>query len=104
MEGDTFSKHFGALPEVAARALEATLDAFNEARLEASHSRHIAVYRRFVDAMTDPPDLVICGHIHKTFDEVRPNGARLVVLGNWHKKSSYLRLGGGRAELIIEML
>ncbi len=102
MESDAFFQGFRALPHPVARGFEFTLDQFNEARLEASHSRHIAVYRAFVDAMTDPPDLMILGHVHQTLDEVRPNGTRLVVLGNWHQQSSYVRQEGGRAEFLIE--
>lgn len=103
MESDAFLKGFGALPGPAAHLFEFGLEVFNEARLEASHQRHLAVYRRYVDAMANPPELVVLGHVHMVLDEVRPNGARLVVLGNWHKRSSFLRLDDdGRADLIIE--
>jgi UDP-2,3-diacylglucosamine hydrolase len=102
MEGKTFLKGYGALPHAAAWGLQAVLETFNEIRLEASHQRLIAGYRRHVDALANPPDLFITGHVHMTYEEVRPNGTRLIILGNWHGRSSYLRVDDREATLVIE--
>ncbi|MFO0957553.1 MAG: UDP-2,3-diacylglucosamine diphosphatase [Isosphaeraceae bacterium] len=90
MEGEGFFHAFGALPHPAAWVLANGLEHVNEARLEASHRRHLAVYRDYVDALPGLPHAAVMGHVHLTLDEPRPNGARMIVLGSWHGQSSYL--------------
>lgn len=102
MEGERFFHGFGALPHPVAWLLATGLEHRNEARLETSHRRHLAVYRAYVDALPGPPFAAVMGHVHLTLDEPRPSGARMIVLGSWHRQSSYLAADDQGARLVIE--
>lgn len=95
MEGRTFLEGFAALPNPAAAALERLLDAANERTRHRAELRMIDAYRARAQAMTDPPDLVVYGHVHRVVDE--PGPPRLVVLGDWFHATRYLRIAGGVA-------
>jgi UDP-2,3-diacylglucosamine hydrolase len=100
MESRAFLGGFAALPSVVAGHLEARLDRSNDTHREADDRRHIAVYRRIADTMAGDVDLVVLGHIHRATDDSGP--PRMVVLGGWHRGSSYLRIDGGGAEFVAE--
>lgn len=106
MEGERFLEGFRALPHPAAWFLATGLERLNEARLDAGHRRHLAVYRDYVDRLptAEPPLTAVLGHVHLTIDEPRPNGSRMIVLGNWHAQSSCLIAedDGGDARHVIE--
>ncbi len=100
MESRAFLAGFAAIPGPLANSLEARLERSNDAHREAVDRRHIAVYRRTADAMGGDVDLVLLGHIHRATDD--PGPPRMVVLGGWHRGSSYLRIDGGGAEFVVE--
>jgi UDP-2,3-diacylglucosamine hydrolase len=100
MESRAFLGGFAALPGPLARDLEARLDRSNDVHREPDDRRHIAVYRRIANAMAGDVDLVVLGHIHRATDD--PGPPRMVVLGGWHRGSSYLRIGGNGAEFRVE--
>ena len=99
MESRAFLTVFGAVPGRLALALERRLDQSNQARREATDRRHLAVYRRHADSMADAVDLVILGHIHPAIDD--PGPPRLIVLGGWHDRASYLRVDEGGASFVV---
>ncbi|HEU5119099.1 MAG TPA: UDP-2,3-diacylglucosamine diphosphatase [Isosphaeraceae bacterium] len=101
MEGRTFLRAFRMLPERLARGLEQRLDSVNEARKAESDRRMTEAYREFVGELADTPDFAVFGHVHKMLYE--PVGrTRLVVLGDWLRAASYLRIDGEGARLVKE--
>jgi UDP-2,3-diacylglucosamine hydrolase len=101
MESRAFLAAFGMIPRPLARLLEARLDRSNEAHLVAADARHIAVYRRRADAMAPSIDLAVFGHIHRPTDDAQGH-PRLIVLGGWHHRASYLRIDAAGAAFVVE--
>lgn len=91
MEGRAFFRAFGLAPSFLASRLESRLERSNEAHREADERRHLELYRRFADTMEGRCDLVVLGHVHRVHDD-RPARPRLIVLGGWHDRASYLRV------------
>ena len=91
MESRTFLEAFRLSPGRWPRVLTRLLVRVNERGREAADRRHLAVFRRFADQFAEAADLVILGHIHTPVDDsaTRP---RMVVLGGWHRQSSYLKV------------
>lgn len=102
MESREFLAHFGALPHPAAAALEAMLFGVNGLRRGASDRRHLAAYRRYADDLAEPPEILVLGHIHRTLDEARPGGLRMVLLGSWIGPGSFLRIDDAGASLLTD--
>jgi UDP-2,3-diacylglucosamine hydrolase len=100
MEGHAFVRAFGAFPHPRAAGLEHLLEWKNERGRAASDRRHLIAYRRYADQIADQSDLVVLGHIHRTIDD-RSTTPRLVVLGDWLEKTSYLRVDETGATLHI---
>jgi UDP-2,3-diacylglucosamine hydrolase len=100
MEGRGFLRTFGVLPHPMAAGLEHLLEWKNERGRSASDRRHLIAYRRYADQIADSADLVVLGHIHGTHDD-RSRRPRLVVLGDWYKRTSYLRVDETGANLHI---
>jgi hypothetical protein len=100
MESRAFLEAFAAIPRPLARHLEARLDRSNARHREAADRRYIALYRRAADAMRGAIDLAVFGHIHTATDD--PGPPRMIVLGGWHHRASYLRIDGEGAMFVIE--
>ncbi|MHB1559126.1 MAG: UDP-2,3-diacylglucosamine diphosphatase [Isosphaeraceae bacterium] len=93
MESHAFFRAFGLLPGPFARPLDRVLTWKNERGLLADEERHLAVYRTYAASCRDVADLVVIGHVHRAVDEVASRShPRLVVLGGWQYRSSYLRI------------
>ncbi len=101
MEGREFLRFFGALPRPIARALEAVLEWNNERNLAATERHHREIYRRLANTLQPSADLLVFGHIHTPLDD-REGVPRMVILGGWHRRASYLRIEGKSAELVFE--
>jgi UDP-2,3-diacylglucosamine hydrolase len=91
LESRTFLLGFELLPSALAESLERRLEGSNEKHREANEQRHIAVYRNFADTLAGEVDLVVLGHLHKVVDDTSSE-PRLIVLGNWHRRASYLKI------------
>ncbi len=91
MESHTFFRAFGWLPGPIANPLDRVLALKNERGLLADEERHLKVYRTYAESCRDVADLVIIGHVHRPVDET-VEGVRLIVLGGWQHRSSYLRI------------
>jgi UDP-2,3-diacylglucosamine hydrolase len=100
MESRAFLRGFAAIPERLALALENRLERSNDAHREAVDLRHLSVYRRHAHAMAGSVDLAIVGHIHRVVDD--PGPPRMVVLGGWHRRASYLRIDDRGASFVVE--
>ncbi len=101
MEGRAFLRGFAALPRPIAEGLGVLLDSTNSVGREAIDAKHLAIYRRHADTLADSIDLAVFGHIHVVRDDAegRP---RMVVLGNWHDRASYLRVDHAGAVMVVE--
>lgn len=91
MESHAFFRAFGLLPGPFARPLDRVLIWKNERGLLHDEERHLAVYRTYAASCRDVADLVIIGHVHRAVDEADSRShPRLIVLGGWQYRSSYL--------------
>jgi UDP-2,3-diacylglucosamine hydrolase len=91
MESHAFFRAFGWLPGPIARPLDRILVWKNDRGLLADEERHLRVYRAYAASCRDAADLVIIGHVHRPVDEPG-DGPRLIVLGGWQRRSSYMRI------------
>ncbi len=89
MESQAFFRGFGLLPGSVARPLDEILAWRNNRGLLADEERHLKVYREYAGSLAGTTDLVIIGHVHRPVDDHHAN-PRLVVLGGWQHRSSYL--------------
>jgi UDP-2,3-diacylglucosamine hydrolase len=91
MESYAFFRAFGRLPFPIARPLDRILIWKNERGLLADEERHLRVYRAYAASCRDVADLVVIGHVHRAVDETH-DGPRLIVLGGWQFRSSFLKI------------
>ena len=91
MESRAFFRAFGWIPRPIATGLDHVLAWKNERGLLDDEERHLKVYRTYAASCRDVADLVVIGHVHRPVDEVC-DGPRLIVLGGWQHRSSYLRI------------
>lgn len=100
LESREFFRAFGLVPYPMARLLDVVLEKKNLRGLTDDERRHLAVYREYAAGPRDEADLVIFGHVHRAVDE--PGPPRLVVLGGWQVRSSYLKIDATGASFHIE--
>ena len=101
METRLFLRAFRALPGRMARAMGDLLDSTNSVRRDATDRKHLAIYRAAADRVASEADICVFGHIHLTHDD-RAGCPRMIVLGGWQHRSSYLRVSDlGEAELEV---
>ena len=100
LESRAFFRGFGLVPYPIARGLDAALDAKNQRGVIDDEHRHLAVYREYAARFHDEADLVIFGHVHRAVDE--PGPPRLIVLGGWQDRISFLKIDAQGAGFHIE--
>jgi UDP-2,3-diacylglucosamine hydrolase len=100
MESREFYQAFGAMPRAVARPLDAVLQAKNRRGLQDDEQRHLAVYRDYAAALPEAVDVAIFGHVHRAVD--LPGRPRLIVLGGWQSRSSFLKVDHNGPTLHIE--
>ena len=101
LEGRAFLAAFRRVPSPLADALGALLRRTNSRNQEEFDRRGLAALREHVGRLPDLYDLVIFGHVHLPFD-TGPGRPRLVVLGGWHARTSYLVVEDGHASHVVE--
>jgi UDP-2,3-diacylglucosamine hydrolase len=101
MESRAFFEAFRRLPVPIAEQLDRALTRRNERELDADEERHLRVFREFAAACRGLADLVVIGHVHRPLDEPRTT-PRLIVLGGWQHRSSYLKVDASGAQFHIE--
>jgi UDP-2,3-diacylglucosamine hydrolase len=101
MESRAFFEAFHRLPGPIANQLDRALTGRNERELHADEERHLRVFRTYTAACRGLADLVIIGHVHRPVDEPGTS-PRMVVLGGWQRRSSYLKVAASGAEFHIE--
>jgi UDP-2,3-diacylglucosamine hydrolase len=101
MESRAFYRLFGLLPGPIAGPLDRVLAWKNQRGLLDDEERHLRVYRSHAAACRDRADLVVIGHVHRPVDEAEA-APRLIVLGGWQDRSSYLRINETGATFHVE--
>jgi UDP-2,3-diacylglucosamine hydrolase len=101
MESQAFFEAFRRLPRPIAEQLDRALTWHNERELHADEERHLRVFREYAAACRESADLVVIGHVHRPVDEPRTT-PRLIVLGGWQYRSSYLKVDASGAGFHIE--
>jgi UDP-2,3-diacylglucosamine hydrolase len=91
LESRLFFRAFGHLPLAPARILDTLLARHNDRKLLADEERHLQVFRAYASRLHGTKDLVMIGHVHRAVDESR-NDPRLIVLGGWQARSSFLKV------------
>src|SRR5262249_19121010 len=82
---------FGQLPSPMAALLDRILERKNKSELEDDERRHLAAFRKYAASRRGLADLVVIGHVHRALDESSTD-PRLIVLGGWQDRSSYLKI------------
>jgi UDP-2,3-diacylglucosamine hydrolase len=100
MESHAFFHAFGRLPGPMARPLDRMLSRKNERGLLADEERHLRMYRAYAASCREVADLVVIGHVHRPVDEA-VGDPRLIVLGGWQDRSSYLKIDAAGASLHV---
>jgi UDP-2,3-diacylglucosamine hydrolase len=101
MESRAFFDAFGHFPSPVARALDFALAWRNERGLLADEERHLRSYRRYADGYAGTVDIVVVGHVHRAVD-LAETSPRLIVLGGWQRRTSYLRVDESGATFHVE--
>jgi UDP-2,3-diacylglucosamine hydrolase len=101
METHAFFAAFRRIPGALAVLLDRVLSWNNNRSLDDDEQRHLVLYRQYAALWRDQADLVVVGHLHRPVDEIN-GGVRLIVLGGWQGRSSYLRLDASGANFHID--
>jgi UDP-2,3-diacylglucosamine hydrolase len=101
MESRPFFDAFSRLPAPIADQLDRALTWRNERELDADEERHLRVFRDYAASCRGSADFVVIGHVHRPVDESNAI-PRLVVLGGWQRRSSFLTVDASGAKFHIE--
>jgi UDP-2,3-diacylglucosamine hydrolase len=101
MEGRAFFEAFSYVPGPFARGLDQILAWRNELGLANDEERHLRVYTKYAAQFQGYADIVVFGHVHRAVDLPDTN-PRLIVLGGWQRRSSFLKIDASGATFHIE--
>jgi UDP-2,3-diacylglucosamine hydrolase len=100
MEGRRFFAGFGRIPHPLARVLDRALIWKDDRTRTPDEERHLRFFRTYASSFKGFADLVVIGHVHRAFDEPEP-GPRMIVLGGWQARSSFLKVDREGARLHV---
>jgi UDP-2,3-diacylglucosamine hydrolase len=100
MESREFWTGFGRLPFPVAAVLDQVLERKNTVGLAEDERRHLAVFKSYAAGLRGAADLVVFGHVHRPVDD-RSSDPRMIVLGGWQNRSSYLKIDEAGAALHV---
>jgi UDP-2,3-diacylglucosamine hydrolase len=100
-ERPEFLSLFRRAPARLANVLDRLRESHNHRHLLADEERHLAIYRRYAASLRGEADVVVIGHVHRPVDDFGST-PRLIVLGGWLRRSSYLKIDHSGASLVIE--
>jgi UDP-2,3-diacylglucosamine hydrolase len=101
METRAFFDAFSLIPGPIAQTLDRALQSRNLRGLKTDEERHMKVFRDYAAHCRGTDDLVVIGHVHQPVDDA-VSDPRLVVLGGWQRRASFLRIDERGATLHIE--
>ncbi len=100
MESQAFWETFARLPHAVARSLDRLLQGSNARGRSDDEVRLSKLFREHARSLGASVDLALFGHVHAPMDDASM-APRTVILGGWHRQSSYLRVDERGAFLII---
>jgi UDP-2,3-diacylglucosamine hydrolase len=101
LEGSRFFAGFGHIPNPLARVLDRALIWKDDRTRTPDEERHLRFFRMYASSFKGLADLVVIGHVHRAVDEPE-SGARMIVLGGWQARSSFLKVDEEGARLHVE--
>lgn len=101
MESRAFLTAFQNLPPQLASFLDRRLDRRNRKKREGDGTRQLTVYRRYVQSCAGKADLVLLGHVHRSFEDA-DSTPRLIIPGGWFGQSSFVKVDSSGASLVVE--
>lgn len=101
MESRAFLSAFRRIPSPLASSLDQRLERRNDKERNLDDMRQLVAYRQYVKSCAGTADVVIIGHIHRSFDDAE-SSPRLIVPGGWFGQSSYVRVDSAGATLCVE--
>ncbi|SIO60824.1 UDP-2,3-diacylglucosamine hydrolase [Singulisphaera sp. GP187] len=101
MESRSFLNAFRNLPGTLASFLDHQLNRRNQRKREGDDTRQFTAYRRYVESCVGRADVVIMGHIHRSFEDATST-PRLIIPGGWFGQSSFVKVDASGASLIVE--
>ena len=101
MEGHAFFAGFGRIPHPLARMLDRALIWKDDRTRTPDEERHLQFFRMYASRFTGLADLVVIGHVHRAVDEPATD-PRMIVLGGWQARSSFLKVDAEGASLHVE--
>jgi UDP-2,3-diacylglucosamine hydrolase len=101
MESRAFFDAFAHVPRPIAQTLDQLLAWRNQRDLDADEERHLRVFRDYAAGCRGSADIVVFGHVHRAVD-MASGGTRLIVLGGWQRRSSYLKIDEMGATFAVE--
>ncbi len=102
MESRAFFEAFAYVPGPFARSLDQILAWRNQHGLVADEERHLRVYGNYAAQFQGSADIVVFGHVHRAVDLAQTN-PRLIVLGGWQSRSSWLKIDASGASFHVEL-
>ena len=100
MESRAFFETFRHLPSPIADRLDRKLESSNDRGRAADEARLLAIYRQFLPTIEPGVDIALFGHVHAPIDDATTT-PRLIILGGWHARSSYLRVDEQGATFVV---
>ena len=100
MESRAFFEAFRSLPEPIARRLDKTLEGTNDHGRADDEARLVKIYRGFLPQIMPGIDIAIFGHVHSPVNDTKTT-PQMIVLGGWHRRTSYLRVDEHGATLVV---
>lgn len=100
MESQAFFAAFRNLPGPIARKLDARLESSNDRGRAADEARLMKVYHNFLPTIDRSIDIALFGHVHAPTDDATTT-PRMIVLGGWHHRTSFLRVDEQGAALVV---
>lgn len=101
MESRSFLTAFQNLPPQLASFFDHCLERRNKKKSEADVTRQLATYRRYAQSCVGQADVVLLGHVHRSFDDAK-SSPRLIIPGGWFGQSSFVKVDSSGASLIVE--
>jgi UDP-2,3-diacylglucosamine hydrolase len=101
LEGRRFFNMFSRIPHPLARTLDLALTWNDDRTRTPDEERHLQFFRAYSSRFNRLADLVVIGHVHRAVDE-RATSPRMIILGGWQTKGSFLRIDESGASLHVE--
>lgn len=101
MESRLFLIAFRNLPTKLASFCDRQLEHRNQKKREADATQQLATYRRYAQSCVGRADVLVIGHVHRSFEDAKLS-PRLIIPGGWFGQSSFVKVDPSGAVLVVE--